>query len=88
MKLKCRFEMVDMGDEIIAIPVGETAKEIHGILKLNQSGKEIIEMLQDETTEKAIVDSLTAKYENDRGDIAHDVQLVIEQLKNQELIDD
>ena len=36
MKLKYTFEAVDMGDEIIFVPVGDKASEVHGVLKLSK----------------------------------------------------
>ena len=45
MRLKYHFEFTDVENEIIAVPVGEGANDIHGVLKLNPTGKEIMELV-------------------------------------------
>ena len=86
MKLICQFEAVDMADEIIAVPVGEKSDELHGVLKLNAAGREILELLKEETTEEAIVEALAAKYENDRKELAGYVHKFAEELAQKGLL--
>ncbi len=86
MKLKYTFENVDMGDEIVSVPVGDHADDVHGVLKMNESGKEIIELLQEETTEEKILDYLDSKYENNREELAANVKEVIAKLREAGLI--
>lgn len=88
MKLNYSFELVEMGDEIIAVPVGENASQLSGIVKLNDSAKEIFELLKSETTECEIVDILVAKYEDDPTTIARYVHNTIETLRENKLIID
>ena len=88
MKLKLTFETVEMGDEIIAVPVADSANVLHGVLKLNKEGAEILEQLKDNTTEENIVKSLGGKYENDHESLAECVHTFIETLRNNGLIED
>ena len=69
MKLNFDFETVDMGDEIIAVPVGDHAKEIAGVLKLNKTGTEVLELLKQGKEKDEIVRAITSKYDNDPGEI-------------------
>ena len=80
------FELVDMGDEIIAVPVGEGAEKIHGVLKLNHSGAEILEYLEKGATQTEIVEELSNKYENDHASLEADVCEVIDSLEKIGLI--
>ena len=64
MKLKCNFEFIDMGDETIAVPVGEGADRVKGVLKLNDTGKEILEFLRQDMAIEKIVSSLEEKYDD------------------------
>ena len=66
MKLIADFEPVDMGDEIIAVPIGEGSDKIRGVLKLNKSGVEILGYLAKGVSEEKIVEELCGKYDNDR----------------------
>ncbi len=88
MKLICKFESVDMGNEIISVPVGEQAAKIHGILKLNAEGQEILSLLEKQTTEEQVVDALAAKYENDRKNLEEYVHMVLNKLRASALLDE
>ena len=69
MKLKYRFENVEMDDEIVCVPVGNGANSVQGVLKTNHEGKEVLDLLQEETTEEAVVNALHTKYSNELDDI-------------------
>lgn len=83
MHLKYSFEKIDMGDEIILIPIGKGSDIIRGVLKLNKEGCEIIELLKQETNEDKIVNILEAQYTNDRlvlNQYVHDVVMKLDKL--------
>ena len=88
MKLKYSFEAVDMGEEIILVPVGEGASSVHGILKINNEGREILELLKSETTQERIVETLSAKYENDIESLRLYVGKVLNTLQSSGLLDE
>lgn len=87
MKLKYTFETVNMGDEIILVPVGENASEVHGVIKLNAEGKEIVDVLQNNTTEEFIIQMLMGKYSNDPDEIKKYVKDVIGILQKEDLLE-
>ena len=87
MKLKYVFEIVELGDEVVAVPVGADANRVRSVLKLNKAGKEIIEMLKVETTTEDIINTLQAKYENDRASLEEYVVGFISTLETTELIE-
>lgn len=88
MKLKYSFDAVDMGDEIVCVPVGEGSEQIHGIVKMNKSGQEIMELLKDETTVEKMVEQLADKYENDRENLESEVLRIIDILRNANILDE
>lgn len=88
MKLKYSFDSVNMGDEIIAVPVGDGAEEMHGVVKLNQSGNEIMELLKEDTTEENIINILASRYENNRKEIKEHVHLVLNKLRDAGIIEE
>ena len=88
MKLHYSFENVDMGNETIAVPVGSSAEQLRGIIKLNKSGEEIFDLLKTDTTEEDIINFLSAKYEDDREILAGYVYSLIEKLKSFGLIEE
>ena len=87
MKLKCDLEAVEMEDEIICVPVGSNADAIHGILKMNKSGKQILDMLKEETDVEHIVKKITEKYDNDPAQICIYVNKIVDILRDAGLID-
>lgn len=88
MRLKYDFEIVDMGNEFISVPVGESSRNLHGVIKLNKEGVEIFKLLQTDISEVSIVDILSAKYENDRESIANYVHKTIENLRINDIIEE
>ena len=88
MRLCCSFEIVEMGDEIVAVPVGENSANKNGILKLNPEGKEIFEMLMKGFSEEEIQKILFEKYEN-KSEIEEILKSFLDKLKEYNvLIDD
>lgn len=67
MKLKYSFEAVNMGNEIIMVPVGDNADQVHGVLKMNNEGQEIVNMLMNETDADSIINSLSEKYKAEKN---------------------
>lgn len=63
MKLKYEFTMMEMDGETVAVPVGDHADELHGILRLNESAARILELLREETTEEAVIAKLKEEFE-------------------------
>lgn len=86
MRLTHKFETVEMGDEIVAVPVDESANSLHGVLKLNKEGAEILEMLKDDISEETIINNLAIKYDNDYESLSQLVHTFIETLKTHDLI--
>lgn len=62
MKLKYEFTVMDMGDETVAVPVGDNAGEFHGMIRLNSTGAEILELLREDTTPPAVHKILMERY--------------------------
>ena len=88
MRLKCHFEIVDMKDEIVGVPVGATSSEIHGVIKLNSTGREIIDLLQNDTDIDSIIDVLSTHYDDCRQTIKMYVMEFVEKLRDYQLIED
>ena len=83
MKLKYELDMIDMGDKVIAVPVGDGSNDIQSVFKLNKAGKEIVSLLKTFDSEEAVVRELEKKYDGSTKDIEDYVHGFI--LKLQEL---
>ena len=87
MKLRVNMEFVDMGTEIIAVPVGKNAEKIRGVLRLNEPAKEILELLENETTVEDTLDMLCSKYENDRTELNRYIMNLVSILNTNGILD-
>lgn len=73
MHVKNSLETMELDDQIIAVPVGELATEYHGVLKLNETGAFLLELLKEETTEEALTAALAKEYSVSNDQLAEDV---------------
>ena len=83
MKFKYELDMIDMGDKVIAVPVGDGSNDIQGVFKLNKTGKEIVSLFKTFDSEEAVVKELEKKYDGSNKDIEEYVHRFV--LKLQEL---
>ena len=89
MKLKYEFVITQIDEQSVAIPVGEASEEFNGIIRLNDTAKEIIEMLCEDTSLEEIVNSLYEKYnQTPKEEIKEYVEAFIESLKTENLIEE
>lgn len=88
MKLKYTFEKMELDGEMIAVPVGESARELHAVLNVNEEAMRILELLQKEIKEEGIVDQLMKEYEGETEEIASLVHAFIDQLRREELLEE
>lgn len=87
MKLKYDFEIVNAGEETVAVAVGDSADVFHGVIKLNETGKLIFENLKNEKTAEEIVNALFEKYNaTDRETIENAVNDFLKKLGEAELL--
>ncbi|QUA54026.1 PqqD family protein [Aristaeella lactis] len=88
MKFRYTFECMDMGDETIAVPVGDNANDLHGVVKLNKEGLEIFKLLQDNKTEEEIVSILANEYSNDKQQLTDYVHKTIQSMIEAQLLEE
>ena len=88
MKLKYEFELMEMDEQTVALPIGEESEgAIHGIVKLNDSGAFIFKLLAEETTEDAIVAAMKKEYNASEEQIRAFVRGFVDSLAKQGLVD-
>ncbi len=85
MKLKTELVFAEMGDGIVAVPVGNDARRI--VVRLNETGADICKDIIDGYTEEQIAARLLAKYSDIDESKAHDaVRSVIDKLVREDLL--
>ena len=87
MKAKFNFEIMDLDDEMVAVPVGDGAEQFHGVLKVNETAVAILKLLAQDTDEEKTVDALLQEYEGDKAGIVGYVHEFVEQLKAEGIVE-
>ena len=87
MKSKYQFEKMELDDQLIAVPVGEAATELHAVLNVNEEAMRILELLQEDITEEEIINKLLSEYECTEEKIKPLVHTFIEQLAKEGILE-
>ncbi len=76
MKLKHKFTITSVMDDIIAVPVDGDG-QFTGVITMNESMKDIMELLGDDITEEELIREMLTKYKNvtpeEMGTAIHEV---------------
>ena len=63
MKLKCKYSITEVVDEIIAVPVDSDSR-FNGVITINETMKDIMELLSEDITEEELVREMLNRYKN------------------------
>lgn len=88
MKSKYVFEKMELDGDIVAVPVGEKADELHAVLNLNEIAMRILEILQKETTIQEIVKQILAEYDCTEAEASEAVNEYIQELRKEGLLEE
>ena len=86
MKLRGEFIIRQIMDDIVAIPVGQTARDMNGMILLNDVSKVIWECLEQETNLENIVTAVTDAFEVSNEEAQADVLEFLEKLRGLSLL--
>ena len=82
MQISKDFTIQKVGVSYVTVPVGETSKTYHGMIRLNETGAFLWNKLRDaDQTEDTLVAALLDEYDVDEATARNDVQKLIEALK-------
>lgn len=81
MKRKANFLMREVAGSIVAVPVGAAAREFPGMIRLNEAGKYLWELLDREQTEDSLTEALLGRYEVSVEQARQDVAAFIERIR-------
>lgn len=85
MKLKYKMNVVDIGGDIMALPIG-SGEDFHGLLRLNGSAAEIVRLLETEMTEDELVSALEETYDATPERLRESARRVIGILRENKLL--
>ncbi len=79
MKLKKEFIIYTNDNESFLVPT--SAAEFSGVVRGNKTMKAILELLEEETTEEAVIAAMKQRFAAPEGAIERDVQKVISEMR-------
>lgn len=86
MKLKYQFVFQPIGDIYMGVPVGDSAKQFHGMMQLNEVGYDIVSLMTEDISREEIVEKILEMYDVDREIADLYVNDVISYLEEQEVL--
>lgn len=88
MKLHGEFILRQVLDDVLAIPVGQTALNMNGMILLNDVSKVIWNCLKEETSVEAIVNAVTDAFEVSAEEAELDIQEFLNKMRNAGLLEE
>ena len=86
MKLKGEFVVREIAGDVVAVPVGETALTLNGMILLNPVSQVLWEQLQQETTLEKLVEAVTDRFETTPEQARADILEFLEHLRQADLL--
>ena len=81
MQIKKDFTIQKVGNSYVAVAVGESSKEFHGMIRLNETGAFLWNLMAEKNcTEEDLVEAILAEYEVDRETVVADVRRIVAEL--------
>lgn len=80
MRIKSGFVLREVAGQNMVIATGEASKDFHGMIKLNSTGKEIWQGLQEGLSESEIAKKLQGIYEVEETQALQDIEEFIGQM--------
>lgn len=87
MKIKNDFIVKEISGSTVVIPVGNRVADFNGMLKLNETGVFLFNLLKNDTTIEALVQSLVDEYEVTKEKANEDVITFVNKLKEADIIE-
>ena len=87
MKIKSGFVVREIAGQSVVIALGDAGKIFNGLIKLNETGRMIWDMLTVGAEFDAIVDRLCEEYEVERSVLAADCDKFIKLLQENNILE-
>lgn len=87
MKIKDNFMLRKVADCYVVVPIGAAVAGFNGMINLNEAGAFLWQLLENDTTEDAVVAAMLEHYEVDEEVARNDVRKFIAQLNDANLLD-
>lgn len=86
MRIVSGFILRDIAGESVAIPSGQSARLLSGLVALNETGQFLFRLLQQEQTEASLVAAMLEEYDIDAPTAQEDVAEFLDLLRQHQLL--
>lgn len=83
MRIKNGFVLREVGGQYAVIATGEASQTFHGMVKLNESGKDVWQAVTDGLELDAIVDLFVDKYGIERQQAQSDIEKMLSLMEQE-----
>jgi hypothetical protein len=87
MHLKYPYEIMEVEGQRFAVPMEEDANGFNGVIKLSKTAQAIFELLQEDTSEEAIVEAMSRRFDADKNVLAADVHGIVVKLQQKGILE-
>ena len=87
MKIKNGFVIREIAGECVVVALGEASQVFNGIIKLNETGRIIWEMLANGSEKNEVVDAILNEYDVDRATVEADFDRFIKTLQGANILE-
>ena len=87
MKIKDGFVVRELAGQSIVVALGEASKIFNGMIKLNDTGRVIWDMLAEGKEPEMIVDRIVSEYDVDADTVKKDVDAFINTLEGANILE-
>lgn len=87
MRLKYPYEIMEVEGQRFAVPMEEDANGFNGVIKLSKTAQAIFELLQEDTSEEAIVEAMSRRFDADKNVLTADVHGFVAKLQQKGILE-
>lgn len=80
MKIQKGYKLRELAGQGVVVATGAKAREFNGMIRLNESGTLIWQMLEKGATREELVEKIVATYEVDKEAAGKDIDEILRQL--------
>ncbi|MBE7035488.1 MAG: PqqD family protein [Ruminococcaceae bacterium] len=88
MKIKSGFILKTIAGNTVAVPMGENLVNLQLMLTLNETGKFLWSILEQDCTEDELVAAMTKEYDIDEETARGDIREFVALLKENQILDE
>lgn len=86
MKIAEGFILRKLGNNYVAVAIGQTRKNFNGLIQMNETGSFLWNCLQKECTKEQLITQLLENYETDYAQAESDVEEFLQKLQNAQIL--